>query len=258
VKSEAQFPYRSSALLGLILAYGAGTMISQVLILRELLVLAQGQELRLALGLWCWLLWAGLGSLLGGWGSRAAAGRGHLGLLLLLLGLLLPATVLLTRSLPGILHLTGGQTLPLGTVVLLFLALLAPFGLISGYFFPCACQALPDLAPGPAVGRVYWWETLGAALGVLLLQLFLLGRYSSLGLSLATGLFLALSAWALARPRAPAMGLAAAGTGLLLAVACLLTPQLEGWSRGWQWPGRQVVAVVDSPYARLAATREAG
>ena len=37
-----------------------------MLILRELLVLAHGQELKLALGLWCWLLWTGLGALLGG------------------------------------------------------------------------------------------------------------------------------------------------------------------------------------------------
>ncbi|HEY9073603.1 MAG TPA: hypothetical protein VIN67_05665, partial [Desulfobaccales bacterium] len=44
----------------------------QVLILGELLVLAQGQELKLALGLWGWLWWTGLGALLGGRrGSRA-------------------------------------------------------------------------------------------------------------------------------------------------------------------------------------------
>jgi hypothetical protein len=35
----------------LVLLYGAGVMIAQVLILRELLALAQGQELKLALGL---------------------------------------------------------------------------------------------------------------------------------------------------------------------------------------------------------------
>jgi spermidine synthase len=50
----------------LVLAYGAATLAGQVLILREILVLAQGQELKLALGLWCWLVWTGLGSLLGG------------------------------------------------------------------------------------------------------------------------------------------------------------------------------------------------
>src|SRR3989339_1031979 len=58
---------RPTRLQGIVLVYGAGAMISQVLILRELMVLAQGQELKLALGLWAWLLWVGLGSLAGGW-----------------------------------------------------------------------------------------------------------------------------------------------------------------------------------------------
>ena len=59
--------------------YGAGSMVSQVLILREFLVLAQGQELKLALGLWCWLLWTGLGSLLGGrLAARQSPGVGQL------------------------------------------------------------------------------------------------------------------------------------------------------------------------------------
>jgi hypothetical protein len=56
-------PFRPTLLPGFVLLYGAGTMVAQVLILRELLVLAQGQELKLALGLWCWLLWIGVGSL---------------------------------------------------------------------------------------------------------------------------------------------------------------------------------------------------
>ena len=58
--------FRLTRLQGVVLVYGAGAMISQVLILRELMVLAQGQELKLALGLWAWLLWVGLGSLAGG------------------------------------------------------------------------------------------------------------------------------------------------------------------------------------------------
>ncbi|HEX9883767.1 MAG TPA: hypothetical protein VGA79_07365, partial [Desulfobaccales bacterium] len=280
-------------------------MVSQVLILRELLVLAQGVELKLALGLWCWLLWTGLGSLAGGWRASRGAARGaargavrgavrgaepaavgpaDLAILLGLLGLLLPGTVLLIRALPALASLPWGQSLPLGTTLWLFLVLLAPFGLVSGYFFPCACRVLVSLAPlAPAAppatreapGRVYYLETLGAALGVLLLQLLLLGRFSTLALSLATGLLLALGSWLLAAPlaapltapgvrppaRPPARPLgvklvAAAGL-LLLGGACFFLPRLEALSRTWQWPGRQVIAAVESPYALLAATREA-
>jgi spermidine synthase len=244
-------------LIGLTLIYGAGSLVSQVLILRELLVLAQGQELKLALGLWCWLLWTGLGSLLGGrLASRYPPAAVQLGRLLFLLAWLLPGTILLIKALPFLAPLPWGQSLPAGTALLLFLILLAPFGLVSGLFFPWACRVLGASAPQGAVGRVYYLEALGAALGVCLLQLLLLGRYSALALGLGCGLMMALAAWLLARPRGRAPGIATALGLLLLAAAFFLHPQLERLSLGWQWPGRQVLYSVDSPYARLTATRE--
>lgn len=242
-----------------VLVYGAGVLIGQVLILRELLVLAQGVELKLALGLWSWLLWTGLGSLLGGRrANRTAAAPARLGWLLTLLGLLLPATILAIRAAPALAQLPGGQTLPLATGLALFLILLAPFCLASGYFFPCACRVLAEGGAGGAPGRVYGLETLGAAAGVLLLQLFLLGRYASLGLGAGTGLLLALGSWFLARPRGRIEGGARLLAVLLLILALVGLPRLESLSRGWQWPGRHLAASADSPYAFLSASREDG
>lgn len=258
LKPQAPPPSRGAALWGLILAYGAGTMVSQVLILRELMVVAQGQELKLALALWCWLLWAGVGSLGGGrLAARWAVSPAYLAGVLSLLALLLPATILTARALPSLASLPWGQSLPPGTALLLFLGLLAPFGLVSGYFFPCACQALTALSPSGSIGRAYYLETLGAGLGLCLLQLLLLGRYPGLALGLGTGLLLALGAWVLARPAGLRARLGAALVVLALAGACFSLAPLESLSRSWQWPGRQVVAVVDSPYALLTATREA-
>ncbi|MFZ5450033.1 MAG: fused MFS/spermidine synthase [Thermodesulfobacteriota bacterium] len=321
----------------LILLYGAGTMVAQVLILRELLVLAQGQELKLALGLWCWLLWVGLGSLAGGRFTPAGAGPGRLGGLLALLGLLLPATILTGRALPTLARLPLGQSLPLSTTFGLFFVLLAPFGLVSGYFFPSAVQVLADtfahlnggtgVPPVPRrlnllepqgfhpqgmenpprppsfkegrlkspfgkggfrriwfftikpastkngsltenrydsnknpqgnTGRVYYLETLGAALGVALLQLIFIGRFANLSLGLAVGFLLALAPWLLAQPKSLAARAVIALNLLVLTAALASAPRLEVLSRAWQWPGRQVIATIDSPYALLSANREA-
>ena len=185
------------------------------------------------------------------------AGPGRLGGLLALLGLLLPATILASRALPSLAHLPLGQSLPLSTTFLLFLLLLAPSGLVSGYFFPGAVQVLSAEAPQRAAGRAYYLETLGAALGVALLQLFLVGRYANLSLGLAVGLGLALAPWLLARPRSRAARAALTLNLLVLAAAVLFAPRLELASRSWEWPGRQVIATVDSPYALLSASREA-
>jgi spermidine synthase len=176
---------------------------------------------------------------------------------LFLLGLLLPATIVAIRAVPSLVSLPWGQSLPPGAAFLLFLMLLAPFGLTSGYFFPCACRIQEALFLQGAVGRVYYLETLGAALGVCLLQLLLLGHFPNLGLGLLAGLLLVLCAWALTRPVSFMNRLAAAGALLLMFSALLFLPSLESLSRRWQWPGRQVVATRDSPYALLTATREA-
>jgi spermidine synthase len=245
-------------LIFLVLAYGAATLAGQVLILREILVLAQGQELKLALGLWCWLFWTGLGSLLGGWlAARRSPGPSALAGLLALLACLLPGTLLLARALPTLAPQVIGQSLPPVSALVLFLALLAPFCLVSGCFFPFATTVRRILEPLGATGRIYALEALGAALGVCLLQLFLVGQFPALTLGLGAGFCLTLIAWASAPPRGLAGRLALGGTVLFLGASLIFSPALEHFSREVQWPGRQVAASLDSPYAFLSATREA-
>jgi spermidine synthase len=243
--------YQGAAVRGLVLAYGAGTLAGQVLILRELLVLCQGQELKLALGLWCWLLWTGLGSLGGGrLAARYSPNLDSLAILLFLLGWFLPGAILGARLLPVLLSFPAGQSLGPGAALVLFLILLAPFGLTSGCFFPFACKFQRTLDPQGAIGRIYATEALGAAAGIGLLQIVLLGQYANLSLSLGAGLILITLAALLTRQPKFLLGV------LVLGFALHLAPQLELQSRQWQWPGRGVVATVDSPYALLTVTKE--
>ncbi|MGQ9687475.1 MAG: hypothetical protein ACUVXF_01620 [Desulfobaccales bacterium] len=252
-------PSSASRALGpLVASYGAATLAGQVLILREILVLAQGQELKMALGLWCWLVWTGLGSLAGGWlaapcapGPMAPAG------LLAALAWLLPGTLLAARTLPTLAPQTLGHSLPPGAALLLFLVLLALFCLVSGGFFPLATTVWRDRQPLGATGRVYGLEALGAALGVCLLHLFLVGRFPTLTLGLGTGLCLTFIAWLSAAPKSRAARLVLGASLLALAVALVFAPTLERFSRRVQWPGRTISAAADSPYAFLTVTQEA-
>ncbi len=242
---------QTSLLRGLILAYGAGTLTGQILILRELLIICQGQELKLALGLWSWLFWTGLGSLGGGrLAARFFPRLNSLGTLLCLLGLLLPGTILGVRLLPALLGFPAGQAPGPGAALWTFFVVLAPFGLASGCFFPFACQVQSMFQPEAAVGRTYATEALGAAAGIGLLQIVLMGQFANLSLALGAGLILAVAAALLTRQGKLLFG------AIVLGIALLLASQLDMRSRGWQWPGRQIVATVDSPYALLTATRE--
>jgi spermidine synthase len=241
----------------LILAYGALTLTGQVLLLREMLVLAQGQELKLALGLWCWLGLTGAGSLLGGrWVRGRDATPGHLAALLGLLALLLPGTVGVARALPSLAPLLVGQYLPPLSALAVFFLLLAPFALLSGFFFPLAAAASQASSPRGAAGRVYGLESLGAALGVGVLQLMLFGRLPTLALALGIGVILLLLAALLVPPRRRSAR-ALWGFGIaLLSFALIVAPELDRLSRRLQWPGRSVAAARDSPYALLTVTRE--
>jgi spermidine synthase len=242
----------------LVLAYGAATLAGQVLILREILVLAQGQELKLALGLWSWLFWTGWGSLLGGWlAGRFNLGPAALANLLTLLAWLLPVTLYAARGLPSLAPQAVGQSLPPLTALLMFLALLAPFCLVSGAFFPWAAGARRQLGDLGAAGWAYALESLGAALGVGLLHMFLWGQIPALSLGLGTGVVLAAVAWILAKREGIPGRLFKAATLIVLGLGLCFSPVLEDLSRKIQWPGRRVAAARDSPYALLTATREA-
>lgn len=251
-------PARPNFLKLLILFYGAGTLAGQVLILREILVLAQGQELKLALGLWGWLFLTGLGSLLGGWlAGRRSPTPAVPANLLTLLAWLLPGTLLAARSLPTLAPQVLGQSLPPFTGLLLFFLLLAPFCTISGAFFPWAASVLRQLDPLGATGRTYALEALGAALGVGLLQILLVGQVPALALGLGTGFLLAAGAGIFVPRRNAAGRLFQLVTLAVLGLGLVGSPVLEKVSRSWQWPGRVVVVARDSPYALLTATREA-
>lgn len=249
---------RPSSLSLLVLVYGAGVLAGQVLILREILVLAQGQELKLALGLWSWLVWTGLGSLLGGWlAGRRALGAGTLAILLTLLAWLLPGTLWGARGLPSLAPGVLDLSLPPFTALLVFLLLLAPFCAVSGAFFPLAASAQRQLDPEGATGRTYALEALGAALGVGLLQMLLVGQIPALTLGWGTGFLLAAGAWLFGRGRGFTSRLFTSVTLAAMGLGLVFSPVLEKFSRKWQWPGREVLAAQDSPYALLTATREA-
>ncbi len=175
---------------GLIICYGALSLAAQVIILREFLTLAQGNELYLGLALWAWLVWTGLGSLAGG---RLALNRRialHVLIQLLVwLAACLPLTVIIVRALPTLMGWPAGVAPTPASLGLWYIALSGPFCFISGILFPLACSWLRGSQDGMGlVGRAYGLDALGMSLGGVLLQVLLLGRLDSLWLALGFGL----------------------------------------------------------------------
>jgi spermidine synthase len=243
----------------LLLIYGALSLAAQVIILREFLKLAHGNEVFLGLGLWAWLIWTGCGSLLGGrFAHKYQVNQTLLVYLLILPSITLPLTIILIRALPILLGWSTGVAPTPITLSFWFIILSGPLCFFSGFFFPLSCRWLQtEEEGGGLLGQAYGLDAVGMALGGILLQILLLGQFDSLWLALIFGLFISsLMIWFLplssGKPWLPLL-LVLLAVGLILAMGHWLS-QI---SRHWQWPHRTLLVVQETPYSCWTATREA-
>ena len=145
--------------------------ITQVMVIRELLVVFVGNELSIAIILANWLLLEATGSFWIGkkvenWGLQ----EGGYAFLQFLLAGILPLTIYAIRALKDLIGLTPGEGASLLQILFWTLPVLAPLGIVDGILFALGCALhSKKTAAGPlSIGRVYLWEAAGAGSGGLL------------------------------------------------------------------------------------------
>ena len=164
------------------LVLGLASIFSQTFLFRELMVTFYGNELFLGLVLGFWLFWTAVGSFFGKkLGSK-------LPLILFFISLISPITLTFLRlikafSPPGVLP-------QLNIAVGLAFLSLGPLAFLLGAYFVIACDYFTDQT---TAGRAYLYETLGFALGGLLLNFFLLQKPAFLSLGLISSILLFLA-----------------------------------------------------------------
>jgi hypothetical protein len=147
------------------LAAGLLATAAQVLLLRELVVDAAGDEAAIGIGLAAWLV-----GIAGGAAAarhrRAAAAPGDAATGLALLALLPPLGILGGRLLRLALAPSPGELPGLGLALLISLATLAPSGAGVGWTFTALAASASRLwEAGEGIARVYVVESLGSLLG---------------------------------------------------------------------------------------------
>lgn len=159
---------RAAACLSLMVV-GFSSLLTQVLLVRELSSSFYGNELFVAWILFAWLLWSGLSSLVwGGWLRKHEAKASMLWGLHLGLALVLPLTLVagrLARLAAG--PLTTLPDLP-RSLLIAFLVPLPAITALTALFLTLArwlAEVYPDQTAGKAMGQAYMWETLGFVLG---------------------------------------------------------------------------------------------
>ncbi len=239
----------------MVLLLGVACQVGQVVYLRELLMVFHGNELSLGVILAAWMIWTGIGSRLG----AVVLSRYPHPLRLLradaaVLTLLMPATVLAIRVLPGVFQAPPGALPSLAEMALSSLLVMAPSTSLLGAQFVLLARIWREregTLDASGAAKTYVGEAWGNVLGGLLFTLLLVHYLDAFQLTLlVTGAMLV----ALAARRVSRLVIAAAAI-VLMAMA----PLLDSWSSELLWSLRarehQLVASHQSRYGTVSVLR---
>src|SRR4030042_157923 len=134
----------SYSLLSALLLMGFTFTVTQVLVIRELLVIFLGNELSIAIILANWLFLEAAGSFLLGRRVKGVSSEKAYALLQLLLSLLLPLTIFAIRCLRDIMGLSIGEGASLPQILLWTALVLTPLGVVDGVLFTLGCALYSD------------------------------------------------------------------------------------------------------------------
>jgi spermidine synthase len=151
-----------------LLLLGITAVITQVILIRELIVIFSGNELSIGIILANWLILEAAGSFFAGrWAIKFKSGYLPYTLLQWLLALTLPLLIYLARIVRLTLDLVPGEGINIITIFYTSFLLLIPIGLITGAQFSFGCKLLSALKKKSAslIGQVYVFEAIGSVIG---------------------------------------------------------------------------------------------
>ncbi len=152
-------------LLLVFISVGFSAMMSQIVLLRELIILFTGNELTLGIILGLWLLGTAFGSgVVGRLSSRLSHPLFAFVSLQILMVLLLPLTIVFIRMSRLLFSITTGEIIsPFYILLIPFIALL-PICTIVGFLYTLGCKLLSSKSPDHSEipGQVYFFEAIGS------------------------------------------------------------------------------------------------
>lgn len=230
------------------------SILSQIVILRELIVVFYGNEMAYAIILGSWLFGTGVGAQLGAFfSSKIKDSSLWLKMMAVVLFVLLPVYPLVIRLLKIFLDIRLGEIIGLVPMAVSSFLLVMPVTVLFGAMYTLLCQshAVTLKSEQDDVGVVYLWESLGAALGGVLFSFVLIHFCSSFQILFTAGclnLFLVVKHFAHKGFR-----LLAQGCFVVLSLLLLLfvIPRIDAVSVKKQWKDMDVVTSVNSIYSNL-------
>jgi predicted membrane-bound spermidine synthase len=231
---------------------------AQFVLIRSAITVAGGNELAVGLVITFWLLFAGAGSFLASsLVNTAEKARNIFPILLLLLGILIPASAVWT-PLARALFFGYDFRLDFASVAILAALSALPVAPVAGALYSTAVRALDDSS---APIRLYLFEALGALAGGIALSFFLAGTMPSIRLAFLMS-FIAGGACLIVSVGANRKATAAAAALLIAAGAVVIVTPIYGWIENavleMRFPNQKILLSADTRFQNFTVTENKG
>ena len=160
----------------LFICIGFSAMITQIIILRELLLFFTGNELTLGIILGLWLFWTAIGSGLMGRLIRFFSNCTTLFIYCQLsIVILLPLSIIFIRLSRLIFNIQVGEIISPGYIFVIPMIALAPICSIFGFLYTLGCKLLSEYSKNQSTipGKVYLFEAIGSGVAGFLTSIIL-------------------------------------------------------------------------------------
>ncbi len=246
-----------------ILIIGLTAVTTQILIMREMSTIFQGNELSLGTMLGVWLFWTGIGSiLLPKINFLRNRPLKKISVIQIVLTFFLPLLLLFIRLSKHLLSFTQGEMIGYLPMLIISIIVLAPFCLLSGLLYSTSCQWVEKIQSkgSKSIAWVYVWEAVGAALGGVLSSLFLIKFVSpfQILIFLASINFIAaiyngnINPFQIKSLRIMWMFLL---PFFFLFFGFLYSPKIQSLCDHLLWKGYNLIKATNTPFGNVAVTR---
>ncbi len=242
---------------------GFSAVIGQIVLMRELIVVFNGNEISLGIMLATWLFWTAAGSSLSSWfalgGNRA---RRVVAALECLLGISLLPTIWALRASRSFFQTVPGELIGPVPMLLTSLVCLSLFCFVTGALFVVATRMYAQectVSARAATSSAYLLEAAGSGFGGILASIVLLRFLGSFQIAIVVALLnlcmAAILLFRMNRKQLGAVTMAAAMVAIVLLTSLLLlyaAPVLDRSAQARLWRGFHRVGSRDSIYGNLA------
>ena len=239
---------------------GFSAVVGQIVLMRELIQVFNGNEIALGILLATWLFWTAVGSAVsGGAGLGRNRPRRAVAVLECVLAASFPVTIWALRDAKAFFQTVPGELVGLVPMLLTSLVCLSVFCAASGALFVAAArmaEAECSLSARAAASSAYLLEAAGSALGGILASIVLV-RFCEASQIAAIMVLLNLCvavALALRLRRAQVALLAAAAALAAIPLLLWVAPRWDEAARARLWRGFNLVGAHESIYGNLTVT----